>query len=241
MKIFILLYADDTVSFSEDSINLQNALNAFENYCHTWKLVVNVPKTKILIFSKGRPNNQLRFYFDNCEIEIVINYKYLGILLSRRGAFNKTKQYLAEQANKALFSLLRKTRNLDLTIDLQIELFNKTVKPILLYGCEIWGYGNSDDLERIQLKFLKFLKYTLNLKKSTPTYMIYGELGIKPISSDIKARVISFWSKLVTNQDNKLSSLIYTVIHRMHKSNTIKSNYIKNIENILNACGFSGI
>ena len=108
----------------------------------------------------------------------------------------------------------------------------------VLYGCEIWGYGNCDDLERIQLKFLK---YTLNLKKSTPTYMIYGELGIKPISLDIKARVISFWSKLVTNQDNKLSSLIYTVIHRMHKGNTIKSNYIKNIENILNACGFSGL
>ena len=224
--------------FSEDSINLQNALNAFENYCHTWKLVVNVPKTKILIFSKGRPNNQLRFYFDNCEIEIVNEYKYLGILLSRSGAFNKTKKYLAEQANKALFSLLRKTRNLDLTIDLQIELFNKTVKPILLYGCEIWGYGNCDDLERIQLKFLK---YTLNFKKSTPTYMIYGELGIKPFSLDIKARVISFWSKLVTNQDNKLSSLIYTVIHRTHKGNVIKSKYIKNIENILNACGFSGI
>lgn len=238
VKMFILLYADDTVIFSEDSINLQNALNAFENYCHTWKLVVNVPKTKILIFSKGRPNNQLRFYFDDCEIEIVNEYKYLGILLSRSGAFNKTKKYLAEQANKALFSLLRKTRNLDLTIDLQIELFNKTVKPILLYGCEIWGYGNCDDLERIQLKFLK---YTLNLKKSTPTYMIYGELGIKPISLDIKARVISFWSKLVTNQDNKLSSIIYTVIHRMHKGNTIKSNYMKNVENILNACGFPGI
>ena len=30
------------------------------------------------------------------------------------------------------------------------------------------------------------------LKKSTPTYMIYGELGIKPISLDIKARVMLF-------------------------------------------------
>ena len=70
--------------------------------------------------------------------------------------------------------------------------------------------------------------------------MINGELDIKPVGLDIKARVISFWSKLVTNQYNKLSSLIYRVIHRMHKGNTIKSNY-KNVENILNACGFSGI
>ena len=34
-------------------------------------------------------------------------------------------------------------------------------------------------LERIQLKVLKYL---FNLKKSTPTYMIYGELGIVPIT-----------------------------------------------------------
>ena len=57
VKMFIILYADDTVIFSEDSINLQNALNDLENYCHTWKLVVNVAKTKTVIFSKGRPNN----------------------------------------------------------------------------------------------------------------------------------------------------------------------------------------
>ena len=29
------------------------------------------------------------------------------------------------------------------------------VKPILMYGCEIWGYGNNNVLEKVQLKFLK--------------------------------------------------------------------------------------
>ena len=199
---------------------------------------VNISKTKVLIFSKGRPNKKFHFFFNECELEIVNNYKYLGILLSRSGSFGKNKKYLAEQANKAPFALFRKSRNLNLSIDLQIELFNKTVKPILLYGCEIWGYGNCDDLERVQLKFLK---YAFNLKKSTPTYMIYGELGVKPILIDIKTRVVSFWSRLLTETENKLSSLMYKIVYQMHKNKQIKSEYINNVENIINTCGFSRI
>ena len=59
-----------------------------------------------------------------------------------------------KQANKASFTLMKKIRNLDLPIDKQIDLFNKTVKPILLYGFEIWGIGNYETLERIKRKFL---------------------------------------------------------------------------------------
>ena len=76
-----------------------------------------------------------------------------------------------------------------LPIDLQIDLFNKTVKPILLYGCEIWGYGNNDIIERVQLKILKHI---LNMKSSTPNCMVYGESGAKPILVDIDSRIISF-------------------------------------------------
>jgi hypothetical protein len=31
----------------------------------------------------------------------------------------------------------------------QLDLFDKIVKPILLYGCEVWGVGNNDIVERI--------------------------------------------------------------------------------------------
>jgi hypothetical protein len=54
------------------------------------------------------------------------------------------------------------------------------VKPILLYGSEIWGFSkNIQCLEKVQLRFCKLL---LKLKTSTPSYMIYGELGLLLIS-----------------------------------------------------------
>ena len=85
-------------------------------------------------------------------------------------------------------------------------MFNKIIKPIILYGSEIWGVGNFDVLERIQLKFYK---YIFNLKKTTPSYMIYGELGVTPLYVDIQSR-FSLWTKLVLNAEKaKLSSTVY--------------------------------
>ena len=82
-----------------------------------------------------------------------------------------------------MVSLLRKIKCLQLPFDMQIDLFNKIVnKPVLLYGSEIWGFGNLDILERVQLKFYN---YIFNLKSSTQSAMIYGELGILPLRIDI--------------------------------------------------------
>ena len=40
-KLFILLYADDTVIMSDSSNGLQRALNIYNDYCIQWKLTVN--------------------------------------------------------------------------------------------------------------------------------------------------------------------------------------------------------
>jgi hypothetical protein len=45
LKLFILLYADDTVIFAESAEDLQAPLNIFEEYCSEWKLYINVSKT----------------------------------------------------------------------------------------------------------------------------------------------------------------------------------------------------
>ena len=225
--------------FSESANELQNALNVFQEYCKAWKLTVNITKTKILIISKGRPNLNLHFHYNNFEIEVVAEYKYLGIYLSRSGNYRTAKRHIAEQAEKALFSLIRKIRALDLPFDIQIDMFNKTIKPILLYGSEILGFGNCDIIERVQLKFYK---YIFNLKRTTPSFMIYGELGITPIIVDIKARVASFWSKIIepSNGPTKLSHLLYNIIYNLHKNSNFKSSFAENVKNIIESCGFSG-
>ena len=137
-----------------------------------------------------------------------------------------------------MFSILKKTRALNLPYDLQIDLFNKTIKPILLYACEIWGTGKYETLERIQLKYYKLI---FNLKKSTPSHMIYGELGATPLENDIKSRLISYWCRLTDQNSNKLSNNLYTIIKSLHDKNILHSKFVESIKNLINTNGFGNI
>jgi hypothetical protein len=123
LKLFILLYADDTVIFSDNENDFRNALNNFKNYCDLLKLNTNVHKTKIMIFSKGLPTLNKTFTIGEHKLEVVKEYKYLGLFFASSGSFLKTKNHIAEQSNKAMFSLLRKIKTLSLPYNLQIELF----------------------------------------------------------------------------------------------------------------------
>ena len=59
------------------------------------------------------------------------------------------------QANKALFAINYKIRNVNIPIDLQLKLFDCLITPILLYSTKIWSYENIEMIERFHLKFLK--------------------------------------------------------------------------------------
>jgi hypothetical protein len=45
LKLFLLLYADDTIMFAESTEDLQAALNIFEECCSELKLSINVSRT----------------------------------------------------------------------------------------------------------------------------------------------------------------------------------------------------
>ena len=45
LKLMMLLYADDTVLFSDSESDMQSALDAFNEYCHTWQLTINIEKS----------------------------------------------------------------------------------------------------------------------------------------------------------------------------------------------------
>jgi hypothetical protein len=51
-KMFLTLYADDTVIFANSCIELQNSLDALYEYCCKWKLVVSSDKLKPLFSAK---------------------------------------------------------------------------------------------------------------------------------------------------------------------------------------------
>ena len=134
LRLYVLLYADDTIIFAENENDLHNSLQTLYNYCETWKLSVNSCKTKIVIFSRGKVRKKPNVYFGNELIEICDDYTYLGVNFNYNGKFMKAINIQISQARKAMFALLAKVTKLHLPIDISLDLFDKLVLPILLYG-----------------------------------------------------------------------------------------------------------
>jgi hypothetical protein len=148
MKRFAILYADDTVLLSESVNDLQKQLDSMSEYCNFFKLRVNIEESKVMIFSRGQLPKVMNFLYDGKQLEIVNDFNYLGVVLTRTGNLKKAKQCQIDKTTKALYEVLKLVRIHNLSISCQSDLFDKMVKPILLYGCEVWGYGNNEIIER---------------------------------------------------------------------------------------------
>ena len=142
-----------------------------------------------MVFSKTQWKGNFIFQYEGKDLEIVQEFKYLGVIFNYNESFVKNRKHVYEQAQRAMFSLLRRSRQLDPPLDIQLELFDTLIMPILTYGCEVWGFENLKIIEKLHLKYLK---YILGVKMSTPTCMVLGETGRFPVYITIKTRMISF-------------------------------------------------
>ena len=114
-------------------------------------------------------------------------------------------------------------------IDTKLHLFDAVIKPILLYGCEVWGYEN---MEQIEVFHRYFLRRVLRVRKNAPKAMVYGELGEKELKYTVWKRMATFWKNL-TNEGNSLAGLIYLMIN----DNDHENKWLLGVKNIIVNCG----
>lgn len=237
MKIFLLLYADDIVLFSETSTGLQDGLDILFDYCSKWKLTVNTLKTKVMIFRKGGMiSRNTRFYYGDFEVNIVNKFTYLGIVFTPGGAFAEAQAALSGQALKAIFVLNKYVRKfVNLKPKHMLDLFDKLVKPILNYSAEVWGFSQSMVTERIHLQFCKKL---LGVKQCTQNDFIYGELGRTTLLVDRHFQIIKYWLKICRTNDNKYIKHIYNLLMSDIHLRPNKANWVSLIRDLLSNLGF---
>ena len=177
-------------------------------------------------------------------IDIVNNFKYLGVTFSSNGSYINNNLDRIDRARKAMFSVLNKSKNQGVFVDIQVELFDAMIAPVATYGSEVWGYSNLEMFNKLQLRYYK---YILKLKKATPNFMVLGEIGKLPLSITIKLNMLKFWFKLAkasntaTGADAKIAVKMYKSLKDLADSNLIKCKWLDDVKNILNECGMGFI
>ena len=155
--IKIVLYADDIATGGDSVGGLQKIINEIERLCDLWGLLLNMTKSKLVVFRRGGiVKNIEKWYFKGKEIEVVSMYKYLGLIFTPKLNWSVARKTLASQAYKALGLLhMHNKRCGGLPVNINCELFDKIVLPILLYGAEIWGYEYCESIETVQITFYR--------------------------------------------------------------------------------------
>ena len=236
-KMFMLLYADDIVIFSNTAEELQYGLNLLSEYCAKWKLKVNVSKSKILIFRAGGllPRN-LSFSYEGEVLEIVKSFKYLGIVFTAGGSFSEAQNTLAGQAQKAIFKLNKYLYKFTfISPEHKLELFDKLISPILNYSCEVWGFCQAQAVERVHMQFCKKI---LGVKKTTQNDFVYGELGRVNYVTKRYYIIIKYWFKLLSIPENKFVRIVYNMMLNDLEELPNKTNWASLVRNLLMSLGF---
>ena len=238
-----LLYADDIVLLALSEEDLKKQVEGVEKFCKDWGLEVNTNKSKVMVFNTKGVEITTDVCFRGVKLENVSTYRYLGILFHISGKINFMKQDLLERGQKAMFKLMSYFKDGKPSVQTGFHLFDRVVKPVLLYGSDVFGINNlryksifnemyKDIFEKCHLKFCRYL---LGVHKHAPIIGIYGETGRFPIYiSEIKM-FIKFWYR-AEKCTEKSDILLYNA---MCYNRSIQSTWFKTVKKILNLINVS--
>ena len=113
--------------------------------------------------------------YNHEALQFVDSFKYLGINISRTGKLTEGLTNVCQQADSAQTVLdLHILKHPSVSVNHIFELFDCLLKPIFMYGCEIYGAHTYGCIESTHLKLMKHI---LDVKVSTNSTMIYSNLG----------------------------------------------------------------
>ena len=218
MIIAHILWADDLILMSDSSEGLQHQINGLFRFCSQNLLLVNTVKTKCMVIGHNKP---LELYLNGEKIEQVMQYKYLGNIIksinnSNADIFSSTYSYLCDQGRKAIFGMMHKIRDIaPLPPKVMFKLFDSVIKPILVYGSDVWGHRNAG-LESIDKVMLRYCGRILNVKATISNIIVHGECGMLPPSVQCTISVLSFFNRLHHMPANTIVKKVYEELTRLH-------------------------
>ena len=160
--------------------------------------------------------------FNKKDIEQVNQYKCLGVIVrsisrNNEDIFAYHYPYLCDQGRKALFGLLHRLRSITpIPPRVQFKLFDAVIKPILMYGSDVWGH-NKTGIFMIDKVMLRFSRCVLNVKATTSNVMVYGECGVLPPSVYCTVSTMCYMNRLHHMPDNSIVRQVYNELFKLHQ------------------------
>ena len=111
------------------------------------------------------------------------------------------------------------------------KLFDSLVKSVLLYTAPVWSLRYLNDLEKVQMAFIK---RSLNLPKYIPNHFVRLETGRTPLATNIFKACINWLEKLQKMGNNRYPKICYNKIRdialKSSECKIVKYNWVKQVQ-----------
>ena len=193
-----------------------------------------------MVFRKGGmlPRN-MSFYYNGERLEIVKEFKYLGMVFTTGGSFAETQNTLCGQAQKAIFKLNKYLYKFTyISPKHKLDLFDKLISPILNYSSEVLGFIQAKSIERVHLQYCKKL---LGVRKTTQNDFVYGELGRTTFITKRYFIILKYWFMILATDENEYIKMVYKLMLSDLDRFPNKVNWASLVRNLLMSLGFNNV
>jgi len=167
-------------------------------------LELNREKTKVIRFKRGGGRmGKIRWRWKGREIEEVKEIKYLCYKLQRNGGQEaQMKDRLVRGAAMLgqVWGIGRRRFGGDWKR--RMWLFDKLVWTVMSYRVEIWGWKETEGMERLQERYLRWV---LGVERRTPGYLVREEVQREKLRIRVGRRAWSFEERLLEGGGSDLA------------------------------------
>ena len=207
-------FADDTAILSTDpnpasaSEKLQKSLDKIIAWTKKWGIKTNETKSVQVTFTL-RTASCPPVKINNIEIPQSTEAKYLGLHLDRKLNWKKhifTKRKALGLQQRKMFPLLE--RKSKLSIENKLLLYKCVLKPIWVYGIQLWGTASNSNIEILQRFQSNVLRNIVNAPKYISNVQLHKELNVTTVKEEISLKAQQYKSRISQHPNDLVSQLM---------------------------------
>lgn len=208
-------FADDTANAAtaktaeESTSQLQGSNDRVENWTKKWRIKLNDQKSTHVNFTNKRISNPKRLTMNGNEIPYRNTAKYLGMNLDAKANWSEhitTKLIELQIRFNQLYWILR--RKSPTSIYNKLLIYNQILKPVWMYGIQLWGCASSCHILKIQ----RFQNKVLRTIVDAPWYVrdsdLHRDLGVPMVVPAIKQIATKHENRLIQHENPEALKLL---------------------------------
>ena len=213
-KLSIIAYADDIALLASSADELQELLNALEIWCSNNQMTVNASKSQVMHFRRlSKMKTQCLFKYGDNYLDVVSEYKYLGLYLSESLDMNFTAKNVASAANRSLGLLIAKNKALGgMPYECYTKLYDALVDSVIQYGSAVWGYRSFSTINTVQNRACR---YFLGVGRYAPNVAVQGDMGWRVSEHRQWLAIARTWYRFHNMDTNRLNYRAFAWARRL--------------------------